>query len=335
MNQLFYGDNLEVLRQSISDESVDLCYIDPPFFSQRNYYQFQSPPHSSLKIKTFEDTWRWTEATQENFCEILANEQHRFPQASIQLIAGFSQIFAKKNLLAYLVHLLLRVNEIHRILKPTGSFYFHCNPLASHYIKILLDTIFCTQGGACQNEIIWCYSLGGKSHKRYGRKHDVIFFYTKHSKEYTFNHHAASIPRKINSHMKKRVDLEGNFYQEKTDKKTGKIYRYYLEQGKISEDYWLDIETLNRNDHERLGYPTQKPEALLERIIRVSSQENDTILDAYCGSGTTVTVAHRLNRHWIGIDQTYQSIRLILHRLERNFGASILNQIQLKNFPLF
>ncbi len=133
--------------------------------------------------------------------------------------------------------------------------------------------------------------------------------------------------------MKVGTDIDGRQYQEKKDKKSGKVYRYYLDEGKIAEDYWIDIETLNREDRERLGYPTQKPEILLERIIKASSNEGDVILDAYCGCGTTVAVAQRLNRHWIGIDITYQSISLIVKRLEDNYGKNVLNQIKLDGIP--
>jgi DNA modification methylase len=238
-------------------------------------------------------------------------------------------VLKKGALLAYLVHMTLRIVEIHRVLKPTGSFYLHCDPTASHYLKLVLDAVFCGQGGDFLNEIAWCYSIGGKSKRWFGRKHDVIFFYSKSGKnDHTFVREGAQIARKLNTHMKVGTDENGREYQEKTDRKSGKVYRYYLDEGKIAEDYWLDIEkveiaddywsdieTLNREDKERQNYPTQKPEALLERIIRASSNEGDTVLDAYCGCGTTVAVAQRLNRKWIGIDITFQSISLILKRL--------------------
>ncbi|HEY9300762.1 MAG TPA: site-specific DNA-methyltransferase, partial [Phormidium sp.] len=188
-------------------------------------------------------------------------------------------------------------------------------------------------GGDFKNEIVWCYSIGVKSNNKFAKKHDIIFFYTKSAERYTFNEKAASICRKPNSHMKVRTDAAGRQYQQKTDKKTGKLYKYYLDEGKIAEDYWTDIETLNRQDKERLGYPTQKPEALLERIIKVSSNEGDVILDAYCGCGTTLAVAQRLNRQWIGIDITYQSISLVLKRLENSFGNNLVSQIQLTGIP--
>ena len=335
MNALYYGDNLEVLRKYIRDESVDLCYIDPPFNSNRTYNQIYNNigGEDRAQAQAFMDTWVWNERAAEGFAEILANEQGRFTARTVDLIHSLSSVLKKDSLLAYLVSMTLRVTEIHRVLRPTGSFYLHCDPTASHYLKIMLDSIFVPNGGEFQNELVWCYSIGGKSKTRFGRKHDVIFYYTKCKDDtHTFNADGAIIPRKPNSHMRVGIDAEGREYQEKTDRKSGKVYRYYLDQGKIAEDYWTDIETLNREDSERLGYPTQKPQALLERIIRTSSNEGDTVLDAYCGCGTTVAASQHLNRRWIGIDITYQSISLILHRLEP-LGTHVLDNISINGIP--
>lgn len=333
-NQLCYGDNIEFLRQNIKNDFVDLCYIDPPFNSNRNYNQIYNNIGNKIKSQSqaFIDIWTWDKTAQENFTQIIDNYQGRFTPQSIALIAGLANVLDKGSLLAYLVRITLRVAEIHRVLKPTGSFYLHCDPTASHYLKLVLDAIFCYQGGYFQNEVIWCYSLGGKTKERFASKHDVIFYYTK-TNQYTFNSEAASISRKPKSHMKLRVDSEGREYQEKIDRKTGKVYKYYLDEGKIAEDYWTDIETLNRGDRERLGYPTQKPEALLERIIKVSSNEGDLVLDAYCGCGTTLAVAQRLNRQWIGMDIAYQSISLCLKRFEDSFGKDVVLQINLNGIP--
>ena len=336
VNQLYYGDNLEVLRRYIKDESVDLCYIDPPFNSKRNYNQIYNNIGSEDKAQAqaFVDTWEWDDHAIHGIEEIYNNYHGLFTQQCIDLIIGLRNVLGKGSLLAYLVSMSLRITEIHRVLKPTGSFYLHCDPNASHYLKLILDAVFCSQGGDFQNEIIWCYSIGGKSKKRFARKHDVILFYTKINKDmHIFNHNGACIARKPNSHMKVEIDEDGRKYQSKKDKKTGKVYKYYLDEGKIAEDYWTDIETLNREEKERLGYPTQKPEALLERIIKASSNENDIILDAYCGCGTTVAVSQRLERQWIGIDITYQSISLILKRLEDSFGKGVLETINLHGIP--
>lgn len=335
VNKLYYGDNLEVLRKYIKDESIDLCYIDPPFNSKRNYNQIYNNlgKEDQAQAQAFVDTWTWDNHANEALEEIQSNYQGKFTSQTIDLIDGLTKVLGKGSLLAYLVSMTLRIVEIHRVLKSTGSFYLHCDPTASHYLKIVLDTIFCSQKGEFQNEIIWCYSIGGKSNNRFGKKHDVILFYTKSNREHTFNQKGATIPRKQNSHMKVGTDSDGRQYQEKKDSKTNKIYRYYLDEGKIAEDYWTDIETLNREDRERLGYPTQKPEALLERIIKASSNKGDVILDAYCGCGTTIAVAERLERNWIGIDITYQSISLMLKRLEDSFGKNVLDKIELNGIP--
>lgn len=336
-SSLYYGDNLEVLRNSIRDESVDLCYIDPPFNSRRGYqrtYHHVRGEDRAPKALAFTDTWVWDETASAGLQQILENRNAAFTPASIELIKGLRQMLKESGLLAYLVSLTLRIAEIQRVLKPTGSFYLHCDPGASHYLKLLLDALFVAQGGEFQNEIIWCYTIGGKARTRFAEKHDCILFYTKSNQSiHTFNAHGASIARKANSHMKARVDDAGRKYQEKTDRKTGRVYRYHLDEGKIAEDYWTDIETLNREDKERIGYPTQKPEALLERIIRTSSNAGDLVLDAYCGCGTTAAVAQRLKRRWIGIDNTYQAISLVLKRLEDSFGRDVLKTVSLEGIP--
>ncbi len=345
-NRLFYGDNLDVLRRKIADNSVDLCYIDPPFNSKRNYFQIYNNQGSEdrAQAQAFVDTWEWGEEAVAGFDWITDIERlhtGRLTEQTVDLIRGLEKVLKRGALLAYLVHMTQRIVEIHRVLKPTGSFYLHCDPTASHYLKLVLDAVFCGQGGDFLNEIIWCYSIGGKSARWFGRKHDTILYYCKSGKnDHIFNRDGAQIARKLNTHMKVGIDENGREFQEKTDKKSGKVYRYYLDEGKIAEDYWLDIEklgplddfwsdieTLNRSDKERQNYPTQKPEALLERIIRASSNEGDTVLDAYCGCGTTVAVAQRLNRKWIGIDITYQSISLILKRLQDKYPDT-WNQIE-------
>jgi hypothetical protein len=206
---------------------------------------------------------------------------------------------------------------MHRILKSTGSIFLHCDWHANAYIRVdILDRIFGLNNFI--NEIVWCYSIGGKSKRSFGRKHDTLWFYTKnHKDKYVFNEKGASIQRKPNTHMKVGVDIDGREFQEKKDAKTGKIYRYYLDEGKIAEDYWTDIETLNREDKERIGYPTQKPEALLERIIKASSNEGDIVLDPFMGGGTTIAVADRLGRQWIGVDQSAMAVKVTELRLQK------------------
>ncbi|GAL94393.1 type III restriction-modification system methylation subunit [Microcystis aeruginosa NIES-44] len=321
VNKLYYGDNLEVLRKYIKDESINLCYIDPPFNSKRNYNQIYNNlgKEDQAQAQAFVDTWTWDNHANEALEEIQSNYQGKFTSHTIDLIDGLTKVLGKGSLLAYLVSMTLRIVEIHRVLKSTGSFYLHCDPTASHYLKIVLDTVFCSQGGDFKNEIIWCYGSGGASKNHFSKKHDVILYYSKSSNNFIFN-----------------VDLVREPYSspEKVEHKIikGKAYQRKHELGRIPFDWWT-IPILTNTAKERLGYPTQKPEALLERIIKASSNKGDVILDAYCGCGTTIAVAEILERNWIGIDITYQSISLMLKRLEDSFGENVLDKIELNGIP--
>ncbi|MFO0051192.1 MAG: site-specific DNA-methyltransferase, partial [Pseudanabaena sp.] len=372
-NQLFYGDNLEVLRRHIKDESVDLCYIDPPFNSKRNYNQIYNNigKEDQAQAQAFIDTWTWDDIANQGLAEIQENYLGHFTSQSIDLISGLAKVLGKGSLLAYLVSMTLRIAEIYRVLKPSGSFYFHCDPTASHYLKIITDTIFCAQSGDYINEIIWKRSYGhGDSKKSLGRSHDVVFYYVKHTSKYSLNgfYHAhdqryldsffkhsddrgvyklenltSPNPRpnlvyeykgypspdkgwRVKLERMQELDRDGrlHFPAKKNGRIMKKVYLNELE-GQPMTDIWSDIKPLSAHDQERLGYPTQKPEALLERIIKSSSNEGGVVLDAYCGCGTTVAVSQRLNRQWIGIDITYQSISLILKRLEDSFGKGVLD----------
>ena len=337
MKKLYYGDNLEVLRRYIKDDSIDLCYIDPPFNSKRNYNQIYNNIGSDDKAQAqaFIDTWTWDDEAIKGFEQITTNYNGVFTKQSIELIIGLEKVLGKSDLLAYLISMTLRIAEIFRVLKPTGSFYFHCDP---------------TKGGDFINEIVWCYKSRHFSKTHFGRKHDVIFFYSK-SGIYTFNW--SSILRPLSPVTIKKFKhkdkigfyrlcgrgIKGSPIQSAKDvnpkweiTNPELVVRDYLKDGVPIEDYW-DIGIINQSAKERLGYPTQKPEALLERIIKASSNEGDLILDAYCGCGTTVAVAERLNRNWIGVDITYQSISLILKRLEDSFGKSVLNDIEINGIP--
>lgn len=326
-NQLFYGDNLEVLRRKVATESVDLCYIDPPFNSKRNYFQIYNNIGGGDKAQSqaFMDTWEWGDEAVSalNYITDVANLQNgKLTNQTVELVRGLHKVLGEGDLFAYLVHMTLRIVEIHRVLKPNGSFYLHCDPTASHYLKLILDGVFCGQGGDFVNEIAWCYGSGGASKQHYSRKHDVIFFYTK-SSSWTFN-----------------VDVVREPYSSPHKSMTAKVVgdKSYVKMnplGRIPFDWW-QIPILTNSAKERLGYPTQKPEALLERIISASSNEGDVILDAYCGCGTTVAVAQRLKRKWIGIDITYQSISLILKRLEDSYPTNwkeVEDEIYLDGVP--
>ncbi len=341
MNSLYYGDNLDVLRKKIRDETVDLCYIDPPFNSKRNYNQIYNNigNEDRAQAQAFTDTWTWDDLAISGLNEILANDQGRFRPQLVALVKGLQGVLGEGTLFAYLISISLRVTEIHRVLKKTGTFYLHCDPTSSHYLKLVLDAIFCSQGGNFINEIAWCYSHGGKSRHRFGRKHDTIFFCSK-SDEYTFNSDEIRIEMRSGKESfggRLETDSDGRKYRlvygTKNRQGKTKYYKYYLDEGKIAEDWWTDINSIQASSAERLGYPTQKPEALLQRIINASSNEGDVVLDAYCGCGTTVAVAQRLNRQWIGIDITYQSISLILRRLEFAFGKAVVDGITIDGIP--
>ena len=305
MKTLYYGDNLEILRNKIPDNSIDLCYIDPPFNSKRSYFQIYNNIGGSkdkAQAQAFVDTWTWDDRAIEGFTEITTNLNGRFTGHAIELIKGLELVLGTGDLLAYLIHMTLRVTEIFRVLKPTGSFYLHCDPTASHYLKLVLDAVFVSQGGDFLNEIIWHYQTGGASKKHFARKHDVIFFYTK-SNKYKFYPDRIRTPRTEKSLKRAQNPIGARISATDTTK--------------LPNDVFL-IQALNPMANERMGYPTQKPEELLERIINASSNPGDVVLDAYCGCGTTVAVADRLDRQWIGIDITYHSIGLILKRLAGN-----------------
>ena len=309
-NRLFYGDNLDVLRRKIADNSVDLCYIDPPFNSKRNYFQIYNNQGSEdrAQAQAFVDTWEWGEEAVAGFDWITDIERlhtGRLTEQTVDLIRGLEKVLKRGALLAYLVHMTQRIVEIHRVLKPTGSFYLHCDPTASHYLKLVLDAVFCGQGGDFRNEIIWYYRRWTNVSRDFQRMHDVVLRYSK-STDYVFNTQYQPFSERT-VHREMSVDGVTNLAETRD-----------IEKGIVMHDMW-DIPYLHSQSKERLGYPTQKPEALLERIIRASSNEGDTVLDAYCGCGTTVAVAQRLNRKWIGIDITYQSISLILKRLQDKY----------------
>jgi DNA modification methylase len=217
-------------------------------------------------------------------------------------------------LAGYLDWLRPRLSECRRILAPTGSLVVHLDWRAVHHVKVELDRLF----GADRfvNEIIWCYSVGGKSPRAFGRKHDTLLWYGR-GPEYAFYPEEVRIPRRAGSHMRVVTGGDGRPVQVKRDRRTGKEYRYPLDAGKVPEDWWTDIETLNRGDRERTGYPTQKPEALLERIVRATTERGDLVVDPFCGSGTTAVVAHRLGRRFLCADSSPAAIRLARERLTR------------------
>lgn len=316
-NKLYYGDNLDVLRKFIRDETVDLCYIDPPFNSKRNYNQIYNNigQEDVAQAHAFVDTWTWDDHANECL-EIIFNNSHGTQTSQSQaLIKGLNEVLGKGSLLAYLVSMTVRIAEIHRVLKSTGSFYLHCDPTASHYLKLVCDSIFAASGGDFKNEIIWHYRKWSIKQKQFVSNHDVILFYTKSDdSERVFNQlfmeRAPSTTKRFgNAKIISGHDESGNRLPSQTSDEAS--------EGVALDDVW----DISRVPPVKQLYPTEKPEALLERIIRASSKEGDIILDAFCGCGTTIVTAQQLNRRWIGIDITYQSISLILRRLSRIKGA--------------
>ncbi len=326
-NLLYYGDNLDVLRRHIKDESVDLVYLDPPFNSNASYnVLFAEHGTSSIaQINAFEDTWHWDEAAAYDYRQTV---EQGGPVAD--MVRAFRTMLGTSDMLAYLTMMAPRLVELRRVMKPTGSIYLHCDPTASHYLKLLMDAVF--GGTHFQNELVWCYEIGGRPSGRWARKHDVILFYSV-SPTFTFNSKAVAAERRAGTHMKIVIEADGRAVQVKTDRKTGKVYRYPVDEGARPPDFFIGIQQLNREDAERLGYPTQKPEALLDRLIQASSSPGDTVLDPFCGCGTTIASAQRLGRRWIGIDITHLAVGLIKQRLLDAYGPSIVTTYRVVGEP--
>ncbi|TYB80614.1 DNA methyltransferase [Maritimibacter fusiformis] len=364
-NHLYYGDNLEVLRNSIADESVDLIYLDPPFNSNASYnvlFKGPSGNESAAQIEAFDDTWHWNDSAEAAFGEVLRSGNG----AAAEMLRAMRSFLGENDMMAYLAMMAVRLIELHRVLKPTGSLYLHCDPTASHYLKILLDAVF----GAKRfvNEISWRRTTAKADYKQ-GAKHfprvrDIIFRYWKEGTgeliynqpfgEYDEKYVATKYRNKDENGRHYRLDnltgpggaAKGNahyevmgvtrywrYTREKMEQliQDGRIvqtkpggvpqYKRYLDEmpGVPISDDWDDIRPINSQAQERLGYPTQKPVALLERILSASSNPGDVVLDPFCGCGTTVHAAQKLGRKWIGIDVTHLAIGLIEKRLRDAF----------------
>lgn len=406
MNHLFYGDNLDVLRRYVRDESVDLVYLDPPFNSNQDYnvlFREHSGTRAAAQIKAFEDTWRWDAAAVEAYEDAV----HQGGKVAEALIA-FRAFLGASDMMAYLSMMAPRLLELRRVLRKTGSLYLHCDPTASHYLKILLDGVF----GAAnfRSEIVWKRSSAHSDTKQgrriHGHIHDIILFYTK-SDEWTWNPQYTPydhdylaneyrhehpdgrryketdltaarpggdttydwrVKRRAKSNSRWEADVSGEYERPRRGWEyaavkpySGRYWAYAIEnmrefakQGKLIhrstgmprliqfadempgvplQDLWVDIPPLGPKAAERLGYPTQKPEALLERIIRTSSNEGDVVLDPFCGCGTAVASAQRMERTWIGIDITHLAIGLIKSRLQDSFGDQVAETYQVIGEP--
>lgn len=337
MNTLYYGDNLQVLRDFVPSESVDLVYLDPPFNSNRSYNVIFSRGGSTAEaaqIQAFDDTWTWTHETERLYQDIATGG---VPGQVSDAVVAMRRIHGESDLLAYLVMMTPRLVELHRVLKPTGSLFLHCDPTASHYLKMILDAIFGVE--QFRNEIVWHYSGWNKKLKaHFERRHDVILFFAK-SSDQKFN--SATTPWASKDEylrvrkQKLHVDDDGREYV-MSDRGGGQRIRRYIEEameyGRPIDNVW-DIDKLNNSSAESLGYPTQKPLALLERIISAATDPGDVVLDPFCGCGTTVDAAQRLDRKWIGIDITYIAIDLIVKRFEHTYGPSVLDTFTVAGIP--
>ncbi len=305
-NTLFTNDNLFILH-GLNSESVDLIYLDPPFNSKRMY---SAPIGSKAASTSFKDMWTWADVD-EGYLDKIA-DKYPFLSKFIQSIEGIGG----KAMMSYCVYMTQRIIEMHRILKITGSFYLHCDPTASHYLKLILDDIFNRDN--FRNEITWCYTGPSASKKNFPKKHDIIFRYSK-SDNYYFDADSVRIKYKA-LHTDKGQD-SAKIWGESGKLQDEKTRQEYLDRGKIPEDWWIDISSGGHiSPKERTGYPTQKPLALLHRIIKASSKEGDVVLDPFCGCATTCVAAQQLGRKWIGIDIEHKAIDLLIDRLSDDAG---------------
>ncbi|MDQ2729267.1 MAG: restriction endonuclease subunit M [Actinomycetota bacterium] len=379
-NLLYYGDNLDVLREHVATESVDLIYLDPPFNSNRSYnvlFRATSGQESQAQIEAFDDTWHWSQQAEQLYESLVAGGA---PIKVADAIEAMRKLLGPNDVLAYLVMMAARLVELHRVLKPTGSLYLHCDPTASHYLKVVLDAIFGPE--QFLNEVIWQRtSSKGLMTQRLAANHDVLLSYRKgpgglwNADAVFAEYDEADLDHKTLEKYAHR-DEQGRRYQltslinpnenrpnltyeflgvtrvwrwtrERMEKayEEGRVIqprpgavprekRYLDEQrGKPLGDVWTDIPPINSRAAERLGYPTQKPLALLERIIAASSNEGDVVLDPFCGCGTTIDAAQKLGRRWIGIDVTYLAVDLIRKRLRHTYGPDIEGTYKVRGIP--
>ena len=372
-NTLYYGDNLDVMREFIPDESVDLVYLDPPFNSARDYnvlFKQAKRDENQAQITAFTDTWQWHGRTYSDFFDDHHNAR------LFDLMEALYKILGQSVMMAYLMMMGPRLLELHRVLKPTGSLYLHCDPVASHYLKIMLDVTF--GPSRFRNEVIWKRTTShGNVYSRYGDITDTLLFYSKGSKP-TWNQvyrpysekHAASFSHvdrdgrrfttenlrnpgyrpnliydykgykphpngwAVSREKMEQYDKEGRLWFPADKDGRIRLKRYLDEQpGQKIQSLWDDISAISSQAAERMGYPTQKPLALLERIISASSNPGDVVLDPFCGCGTAVVAAEKLGRQWIGIDITYIALDLMIARLQNDFGLERKKDYDIKGDP--
>jgi site-specific DNA-methyltransferase (adenine-specific) len=361
-NTMFYGDNLPILQEYIPDESVDLVYLDPPFNSNRSYnvlFREESGIESEAQIEAFDDTWHWNEVAEQTYNELITQASEHVSR----MVAAFREFIGANQIMAYLVMMTARLVELHRVLKPSGSIYLHCDTTASHYLKIILDTIFGVKN--FRRELIWKRSAAHGGASNFNDIHDVILYFSKNNHPIWNPQYTPHDTSYIKSHYS-QFDEEGRPYQLVSAHGAGngptrnfgdKVIapppgRHWMSQEHINQmmeqnrvvftksgmprykrylddtdgiplgTVWDDIFPVNSQAAERLGYPTQKPLALLERIIRASSNPGDVVLDPFCGCGTAIAAAQKLHRAWIGIDITHLAIAVQKYRMKAMFPDS-------------
>ncbi len=363
-NRLYFGDNLDILRRQVPDSSVDLVYLDPPFNSNATYnvlFKEKSGAESAAQITAFEDTWQWSSEPEAVYREIVGSG----PRKLADLMQALVAFLGRNDMMAYLVMMAIRLVELYRVLKPTGSIYLHCDSTAAHYLKLVMDAVFDVRN--FKNEITWKRtSAHSNVGRRYATVQDRLLFYGKtdawvwnathvpYSDDYIESHYSqverqtgrrfttrdltASMQRASKGQLYKwkgftppssrcwaytsenmeQFEREGLLTYSPRGMPRLKLYLDAM-HGTPCDDLWTDVLPINSQAQERLGYPTQKPEALLERIVKASSNEADIVLDPFCGCGTAIAVAERLKRRWIGIDITYLAINLVQRRLRDTF----------------
>ncbi len=362
-NKLYYGDNLDILRRYVEEKSVDLVYLDPPFKSNQDYnvlFKERNGTRSTAQIKAFKDTWVWDEESSRAYHDMVEHG----PEDVSKALRAFHTFLGPNDMLAYLSMMAPRLVKLRRVLKDTGSIYLHCDPTASHYLKMLMDAVFGPVN--FRGEVTWRRTTTHSDAKRWSPVADILLHYSTtdtftwnppyepHSEQYLESkyryrdpdgrrHRLDNIvspkPRpnmmyewkghasppfgwRYSRETMQKLDSEGRIWYPDSKSKRPQLKRYLDEMpGVLLGNVWTDIAPINSQAAERLGYPTQKPEALLERIILAGSNEGDLVLDPFCGCGTTIAVAQRLNRRWIGIDVTCLAINLMRRRLENTFDG--------------
>jgi len=332
MNKLYFGDNLEIMKELLKQNPngfIDLIYIDPPFNSKRNYnvlYESIDMEDTKAQKQAFADTW-----SNVSYLDTLREIQD-IDMGLYEFLNALDKINISKSAISYLATMSIRIWYMHKLLAETGSFYLHCDSTMSHYLKIVCDLIFKEKN--FRNEIVWQRYSGfkRKTAKKFPQKNDIILFYVK-SENHLFN--VQYIPHKTEYIKRFKPDETGRLCRTDVNPTKGGRRTIYLDEveGNIIDSVWVDINPINPVAKERLGYPTQKPEALLERIIEASSNKGDVVADFFCGCGTAISVAQKLKRKWVGVDISHLAVKLITKRLMDAYGIGVRKTFEIFGFP--